>query len=178
MSRTEREWPDYTPLREVVIDADGMLALDFPARVGARPFVTFEDGTWRGVSVGPFESTDDGETVITTTDLEMDGERIDDMLEDARLVQLRSVQETPLEGYDDWVYGGVGEGEPVKSTTENEDETDHLELSERQRERFDRIKSECSNDHLPEPTDDQMLKSLLDTWDAVDDGLYSGDSDD
>lgn len=51
-----------------------------------------------------------------------------------------------------------------------------IELTERQRERLDRIKSECTGEGLsqsPEPTDQMMLSSLLDTWDAVGEGLYS-----
>ncbi|OLZ39093.1 hypothetical protein A6E15_19205 [Natrinema saccharevitans] len=173
-SETEREWPDYSPLREVVIDADGMLALDFPARVGARPFVTYEDGTWRGVSVGPFDSTDDGETVMTTTDLDVDGQTVREWLEDARIVQLRSVQDTPLEGYDDWVYRGVGEpGEPVESASEY----DPIEISDRQRERFESVREEWTDDHLPAPSDDQVLKGLLDTKEAAAEGYYDdGDS--
>ena len=58
------------------------------------------------------------------------------------------------------------------------DETEQIEISKRQRERIEGIKAECSDDHLPEPTDQQIVKSLLDTWDAVDDGHYSdGDRD-
>lgn len=51
--------------------------------------------------------------------------------------------------------------------------TDGIELTERQRKRLDQIKAECSDDSLPEPTDEQILKSLMDTWDAVSDGYYS-----
>lgn len=116
---TEREWPDYTPLRQIVIDSDGMLALDFPARVGARPYLTFEDGEWRGVSVGPFDSTEDGETVITTTKLDVDWERVTEMLQESRVVQLRSTQDTPLEEHEDWVYRELGDGEsPATEGTE------------------------------------------------------------
>lgn len=56
-----------------------------------------------------------------------------------------------------------------------------IELTERQRERLDKLKAECkaADPNLPEPTDQQMVKSLLDTWDAVNQGLYSGgDADD
>lgn len=49
----------------------------------------------------------------------------------------------------------------------------HLRLTEQQRERFDRIKAECKDPALPEPTDKQTLDGLLDTWDAVDDDLYA-----
>ncbi|WP_176548351.1 hypothetical protein [Natrinema sp. CBA1119] len=55
-------------------------------------------------------------------------------------------------------------------------EDGHLEISDRQRERFERVRDECTNDELPVPTDDQIMKSLIDTWDAVSDGHYSGDS--
>jgi hypothetical protein len=51
--------------------------------------------------------------------------------------------------------------------------TEQIELTDRQRKRLDRIKSECANDHLPEPSDQLMLSSLMDTWDAVDEGLYA-----
>lgn len=58
-------------------------------------------------------------------------------------------------------------------------QTEQIEISEKQRERFERIKAECTDDgHLPEPTDKQMMESLMDTWDAVDDGLYSDGGDD
>jgi hypothetical protein len=59
------------------------------------------------------------------------------------------------------------------NTVTHADDVDHIRLSERQRARFDRIKAECANDHLPEPTDELMVKSLMDTWDAVDGGLYA-----
>lgn len=52
--------------------------------------------------------------------------------------------------------------------------TDRLELSDRQRDRLDQIKQQCTEDgRLPEPTDSEMLDSLLDTWDAVDEGHYA-----
>lgn len=51
-----------------------------------------------------------------------------------------------------------------------------IELTDRQRERLDAIKSECASEHLPEPSDQQILSSLLDTWDAVGDELYSNSS--
>ena len=123
----DREWPDYSPLYEVIVDADGMLALDFSVRVGARPYLTFEDGEWRGVSVGPFDHTEDGKTIITTKELDIDGERVTEMLESARLVEVHSTQNTPLEEFEPWVYGGVGEpGQPVEDYEPNTDseETD------------------------------------------------------
>lgn len=107
---TQQEWPDYTPLFDVVVEADGMLALDFTARVGARPYATYEDGDWRCVSVGPWDRTDGGETVVTTKEVDVDDHRVREMLEGARLVQLRPTNDTPLDGYDEWVYGGVGNG--------------------------------------------------------------------
>jgi len=55
--------------------------------------------------------------------------------------------------------------------------TDTIELSERQRRRLDEIKAECADDHTPGPTDSEMLSSLLDTWDAVNEGLYSSKED-
>lgn len=57
----------------------------------------------------------------------------------------------------------------------------HIELTERQRRRLDEIKAECSGEgigSLPEPSDQEMMKSLLDTWDAVGDGMYSDDEGD
>ena len=51
---------------------------------------------------------------------------------------------------------------------------DQIELTERQRKRFDRIKRQCTDGgRLPEPTDQAVVEGLLDTWDAVDDGLYA-----
>jgi len=103
------EWPDYTPLKDILIAADGMLAADFKARVGARPFLTYEDGEWRGVSVGPFDSTDAGETIITTKELDISEANVEEMLAEARVVQVTATRETPLAEHDDWVYTGLGE---------------------------------------------------------------------
>jgi hypothetical protein len=52
-----------------------------------------------------------------------------------------------------------------------------IELTDRQRDRIESIKDECkeANVGCPRPTDEQIMKSLLDTWDAVGDGLYSDD---
>lgn len=53
-------------------------------------------------------------------------------------------------------------------------EEQRLELSEKQRERFESIKEQCTNGgSLPKPSDEMMLKSLMDTWDAVSEGYYS-----
>lgn len=54
---------------------------------------------------------------------------------------------------------------------------DTICLTDRQRRRLDEIKAECAGDGLPEPSDQMMLNSLLDTWDAVEDGYYSGDTE-
>jgi hypothetical protein len=51
--------------------------------------------------------------------------------------------------------------------------TERIKISEQQRERFDAIRESCQTDHIPAPSDQQMFGSLLDTWDAVDDGLYT-----
>lgn len=40
-----------------------------------------------------------------------------------------------------------------------------------QRERFDRLKAEWSDDDLPELSDEQLLKGLMDTVEAVDSGV-------
>jgi len=50
-----------------------------------------------------------------------------------------------------------------------------IELTERQRHRIEEIKDECkeASPGCPRPTDEQIVKSLLDTWDAVNEGLYS-----
>lgn len=57
--------------------------------------------------------------------------------------------------------------------------SDSIELTDRQRERLEVIKQECkdANPGLPKPTDEQIMGSLLDTWDAVDKGIYSEESD-
>lgn len=74
----------------------------------------------------------------------------------------------------------AAEVEPEK--VERED-ADAIELSDDQRERLEEIKAECTGEglaELPEPSDEMVVDSLLDTWDAVDQGLYSdgGDDDD
>lgn len=53
--------------------------------------------------------------------------------------------------------------------------THTIELTGRQRERLDEIKAECkeADPDVPGPTDEQMVSSLLDTWDAVGEGHYS-----
>ena len=50
-----------------------------------------------------------------------------------------------------------------------------IELTDRQRERIEAIKDECkeADPGCPRPSDELIVSSLLDTWDAVDDGLYS-----
>jgi hypothetical protein len=48
-----------------------------------------------------------------------------------------------------------------------------IELTELQRKRLEEIKEECSDPFTPQPTDSQILSSLLDTWDAVNKGHYS-----
>lgn len=58
------------------------------------------------------------------------------------------------------------------------DNNGHIELTDRQRERLNEIKAECTGEgigNLPEPTDQMMLSALLDTWDAVGDGHYRTD---
>lgn len=55
--------------------------------------------------------------------------------------------------------------------------TERIKIPEKYRDRFDRIKAECETVHLPEPSDEQMLESLMDTWDAVKDGQYASDCD-
>lgn len=54
--------------------------------------------------------------------------------------------------------------------------SDTIELTERQRERLDAIKAECkeADPGLPEPSDELMFSSLLDTWDAIGNGHYHG----
>lgn len=48
-----------------------------------------------------------------------------------------------------------------------------IELSERQHERFEQVREGCDEPGVPEPTDQQVMKGLLDTWDAVNEGHYS-----
>lgn len=61
----------------------------------------------------------------------------------------------------------------------SEGERYQIELTERQRERFEAIRAECkeADPDLPAPTDEQLFSSLLDTWDAVGEGFYSGGRD-
>ena len=54
------------------------------------------------------------------------------------------------------------------------DGTDRIELTDRQRERINDIKQECTEGgQIPEPTEEHIISSLLDTWDAVNQGLYA-----
>lgn len=58
------------------------------------------------------------------------------------------------------------------------DDEDCIELTERQRRRLAEIKQECTEGgRVPEPSDQTMFSSLLDTWDAVNEGLYSETND-
>jgi SAM-dependent methyltransferase len=56
------------------------------------------------------------------------------------------------------------------------EKTETIEITTGQRTRIEEIKAECKTDHPPELTDQQIVTSLLDTWDAVTDGHYT-DSD-
>ncbi len=51
-------------------------------------------------------------------------------------------------------------------------ETRTIELSGRQLERWEQLREDWTNDHLPAPTDEQMVKSLLDTVKAAREGMY------
>ena len=53
-----------------------------------------------------------------------------------------------------------------------------IELTPRQQRRLEKIREECNDAHTPPPTDRQLLSSLMDTWDAVNDGHYSGVNND
>ncbi len=68
-------------------------------------------------------------------------------------------------------FGHVGRR---RTATDPEDETETrtIELSGRQLERWEQLREDWSNDHLPAPTDKQMVKSLLDTVEAVEKGMY------
>lgn len=58
-------------------------------------------------------------------------------------------------------------------------ERQSLDLNDRHRERFEEVKEECTEGgKVPKPSDEDMLSSLMDTWDAVNDGLYSEVVDD
>jgi len=45
----------------------------------------------------------------------------------------------------------------------------HIGLTDRQRDRLNEIQVECkeADPDLPAPSDEQLISSLLDTWDAV-----------
>jgi hypothetical protein len=67
------------------------------------------------------------------------------------------------------------EAEREFQSSADEQDGEEIEITGQQRERLDRIRAECTCDgDLPEPTDQMMLGSLMDTWDAVNDGYYSG----
>lgn len=44
-------------------------------------------------------------------------------------------------------------------------------------ERFNKLKAEATAEDMPEQSADLFLKSLMDTWDAVDDGHYNSDTE-
>lgn len=48
-----------------------------------------------------------------------------------------------------------------------------IEMPWEQRERFEQIKEECDTPDAPEPTDVEVLDSLMDTWELVGEGHYS-----
>ena len=52
--------------------------------------------------------------------------------------------------------------------------SDVIELTPRQQRRLENLREECGDPYTPPPTDRQLLSSLLDTWDAVNNGHYSG----
>lgn len=55
--------------------------------------------------------------------------------------------------------------------------SDQIVVSEGQRKRFERIKWECTDQgEFPKPSDQAMFDSLMDTWDAVNNGFYTTDS--
>lgn len=58
-------------------------------------------------------------------------------------------------------------------------DTERIQMPEKYRERFDQIKQECkeADPGVPEPSDEVLLSSLMDTWDAVGMGLYSEPDD-
>ncbi|ELY85424.1 hypothetical protein [Natrinema gari] len=55
-------------------------------------------------------------------------------------------------------------GEIDWGRTPLEDDHAQIEISERQRERFDQIREACKNEHIPAPSDESMFKSLMDEW--------------
>jgi hypothetical protein len=80
----------------------------------------------------------------------------------------RDPEEFEAEGYE---HPSLDELELV---TDGGTDSTGIELSDRQRERFEQVREECDDPSVPEPTDEQVMKGLLDTWDAVNDGHYSG----
>lgn len=61
--------------------------------------------------------------------------------------------------------------------TDGGQSTEEIELTERQRRRFEQVREECDAPGVPEPTDAQVVDGLLDTWDAVNRGLYAEGTD-
>lgn len=43
-------------------------------------------------------------------------------------------------------------------------------------ERFKRLKAQATDEHMPEQSANDFLHSLMDTWEAVDDGMYQDES--
>jgi hypothetical protein len=101
--------PDFEPLYEVAKELGDEMVLDFVGRVGAHPYARWTDDGWEGISVGPFDSTDDGRTIICTTDLDLDDERVKELVEQGPVVQLVWYKNTPFDGHEPWVYGGLDE---------------------------------------------------------------------
>jgi archaellum component FlaC len=43
-------------------------------------------------------------------------------------------------------------------------------------ERFKRLKAQATDEHIPEQSANDFLQSLMDTWEAVDDGMYQDET--
>jgi len=110
----EPSFPDYTVLFEPAKELGEQMVLDFPARVGRRPYVRYNttQGEWEALSVGPVESTDDGRAIIGAEEFEVTPSDVREMLDEARVIQLVYVNETPFTGYEEWEYGSEAQTEP------------------------------------------------------------------
>lgn len=54
--------------------------------------------------------------------------------------------------------------------------SDNIQLTDRQRERIERVRKDLktAEPECPKPSGEQVIDSLLDTWDALQDGHYHG----
>ena len=104
--------PDFTPLYDAAKELGEEMVLDIRGRVGAHPYIRWNGDEWEGMSVGPWDRTDDGRAIISAKEMDdLTDERVRELLEYGPIVQLVWYRETPFDGYEEWEYGGLDEDE-------------------------------------------------------------------